>query len=465
MTISPFQRFLVTADKVMDYIPIASTVNNLVDLFLKVFRSKPVEETAKPSHYIKHIKEKNHCAILLIPVIGNVFKIYDVLTTEKKQEPPKELPKPEESQVTSPKTTVKEPETETKQRETTKPPPKVQAKVTPTPNELDYERALSLEFSSGRTPEDLTHAFYLYRNAAENGYLPAMLALAEKLYTGSDLGIINKELSHHYAQMALSTGDPQALCFIAKAHEKGNYGYPVNNRAAREMYKAAADQGSSEACIAIGGIFENQEKDFESALFWYEKAAVMNDSKARRLVQSTCKKLLVPVASKNSEAKKAFEDASSLELTKQHPQEAFNLYKKAAEGGYVPALIHLADEFEMGWLGLQIDKNESHRYAKLAIESNTREGFSFAGLVYSIGKCGYPRDINEAKKMYTKAADLGDSNACIRLGSILQYMEHNPKEAFAWYEKAVIRNDHLYINQAKQLLEECKKTFTSDIGH
>lgn len=75
---------LVRLDVMLDYVPVASTVTNLVDLFQKVlvlpFMDKDYVDS---SHYFTHLNEKSfaRCVLLLVPVIGNLMvMIYDLST-------------------------------------------------------------------------------------------------------------------------------------------------------------------------------------------------------------------------------------------------------------------------------------------------------------------------------------------------------------------------------------------------
>lgn len=73
--------FLVKADNVCDYIPVVSTVSNLIDLFQKYIILSVVDEQAiAENYYYTYLKEKNalYCFILLIPIIGNIIiKIFE----------------------------------------------------------------------------------------------------------------------------------------------------------------------------------------------------------------------------------------------------------------------------------------------------------------------------------------------------------------------------------------------------
>ena len=66
---------LIVIDKTADYVPIVSSITNLVDLFQKCIIHLGIKQkTVSNSHYYTHINSKKavRCVILLIPVIGNV---------------------------------------------------------------------------------------------------------------------------------------------------------------------------------------------------------------------------------------------------------------------------------------------------------------------------------------------------------------------------------------------------------
>lgn len=64
----------VEADGICDYIPVVSTISNLIDLFQKYVVKFLSEGTAK-NRYWTHIKHKDQlrCFILLVPILGNIY--------------------------------------------------------------------------------------------------------------------------------------------------------------------------------------------------------------------------------------------------------------------------------------------------------------------------------------------------------------------------------------------------------
>jgi hypothetical protein len=67
--------FAVNLDNALDFIPVVSTVSNLFHLFEKAVLACRSDSSDLKSRYYTHIQEKSalKCAILLIPVIGNLL--------------------------------------------------------------------------------------------------------------------------------------------------------------------------------------------------------------------------------------------------------------------------------------------------------------------------------------------------------------------------------------------------------
>lgn len=68
---------LVKTDKVLDYVPVVSTFTNLVDLCQKFILKTPIKFNTK-NVYTAHLNNKSflRCAILLVPVVGNVLNLF-----------------------------------------------------------------------------------------------------------------------------------------------------------------------------------------------------------------------------------------------------------------------------------------------------------------------------------------------------------------------------------------------------
>lgn len=87
-------RLLIAADRVMDFVPVLSTVTNLVNLFIKaVVLPLCSKETISKNHYFTYLNDKDSltCIILSIPIFGNIGAIllrpyakYNKLTDTKR---------------------------------------------------------------------------------------------------------------------------------------------------------------------------------------------------------------------------------------------------------------------------------------------------------------------------------------------------------------------------------------------
>jgi len=73
---------LIQVDNVCDYIPVVSSVTNLVVIFQKyVVMPNLKESNIVNNHYFIHLQNKNtvRCVVLLLPVLGNIFVAIYVL--------------------------------------------------------------------------------------------------------------------------------------------------------------------------------------------------------------------------------------------------------------------------------------------------------------------------------------------------------------------------------------------------
>lgn len=88
-------RLLIATDRVTDFVPILSTVTNLVNLFIKtVVLPLCSKETISKNHYFNYLNDKDSrfCIILAIPIYGTIgaiflhhFSKYNKLTETKRE--------------------------------------------------------------------------------------------------------------------------------------------------------------------------------------------------------------------------------------------------------------------------------------------------------------------------------------------------------------------------------------------
>ena len=106
---------------------------------------------------------------------------------------------------------------------------------------------------------------------------------------------------------------------------------------------------------------------------------------------------------------------------------AFELYKRASDKGYTPALVSLAHFYISGWAGITVDKD---RARELLIEGANRgygHAAAYLATAYAEGTLG-TRDNAKSRKYLVLAAELGDADSQYLLGNLL-LDEGGPKEA------------------------------------
>ena len=116
----------------------------------------------------------------------------------------------------------------------------------------------------------------------------------------------------------------------------------------------------------------------------------------------------------------------------------FALYKQAAELGYAKAQHIVAFCYQWG-LGTKKDKSEAFRWYQKAAEQDYPQSICYLASFYSFGEGGVDCNIDEAVRLWKKAAELGDKEAQFTLGNLYydgEYVEQNREEAIKWYRKS-----------------------------
>jgi TPR repeat protein len=87
------------------------------------------------------------------------------------------------------------------------------------------------------------------------------------------------------------------------------------------------------------------------------------------------------------------------------PLEAVNLFKKAAESNYAPAMVAVGLMFEGGG-GLEADNFQAVQWYKKAADAGDAEGMAALGTMYSTGR-GVEKNYATAAAWYTEGAKRG----------------------------------------------------------
>jgi TPR repeat protein len=137
---------------------------------------------------------------------------------------------------------------------------------------------------------------------------------------------------------------------------------------------------------------------------------------------------------------------------------AARLYRKAAEGGLVPAQLELARLY-MTRKGAQRDYSEAATWFRRAAEQGNPVGENMIGFMYCLGE-GVARDCKEGALWIQKAAEQSNTAALSNLGFLYQNglgVPLNYSEAYKWLTLAANAGDAV----GKRSVEELRSIMTT----
>ncbi|WP_077928853.1 tetratricopeptide repeat protein [Wohlfahrtiimonas populi] len=114
-------------------------------------------------------------------------------------------------------------------------------------------------------------------------------------------------------------------------------------------------------------------------------------------------------------------------------------YEKAAQNGNANAQIKVAEVYFFGKNGIEKNMAEAAKWYKLLVQKNNIVAMNNLANLYMKGD-GVPQDITYAVELYKKAAELGDEVAQYNLGRAYRDgrgVERNPQLARTWLEKSL----------------------------
>jgi len=116
---------------------------------------------------------------------------------------------------------------------------------------------------------------------------------------------------------------------------------------------------------------------------------------------------------------------------------AFELYSRASDSGYTPALVGLAHFYINGWAGLAVDKDRGVSLLKEGARQGYAHAATYLATAYSDGILG-TQDNDRSNHFLNLAAELGDSDAQYLLGNqLLDKADPNKaNEAEKWLQLA-----------------------------
>jgi TPR repeat protein len=118
--------------------------------------------------------------------------------------------------------------------------------------------------------------------------------------------------------------------------------------------------------------------------------------------------------------------------------EALRLMTRAADAGFVTAMVGLAELHELGQAGLKVDLMQSVLWSRRAAEAGSVDAQVALGTAYFLGR-GAPKDAALAARWFRLAAQAGDVGAMFLVASFYESGEGVPRdlsEARYWYAAA-----------------------------
>lgn len=237
--------------------------------------------------------------------------------------------------------------------------------------------------------------------------------------------IIIEETKHYTTlekiEHAADTGDSWVQYLLGEKYE-----HEQNYTLAVLYYRKSAEQGVPAAQYNLGVMYEHGRgvnKIIAEARKWYHKAADQNYQDAiealKRLgnnipeLEDKKEDIIKPkpkidITLKIEPEVKDVKTQEKIDEQKYSPK--VNDLIKSARGGNAEAQVKLGTMFTTGLGGLPCDYTQSVYWYKKAAEQGNSDGQYWLGVMLEQGN-GTPRNINEARRYYQKAAAQGHSVA------------------------------------------------------
>lgn len=330
-----------------------------------------------------------------------------------------------------------------------------------------YRRVMSVEEKSVRPKKIIFTAknriIQKLISAAEKfGYTKVLLALC-KLYAESgtkDANVFlaklhiegiefekNSEVGISMLEESVRQGSVAGAKYLGDLYAEGKH-VERNSGLATYYYKRAAELGGHGDYEALGDIFHSGDlcrEDYAIAYSLYEKGAAVGDY--------NCK---VKLSRMNEERERNYIEAVRLE--KSSPEEAFPLYKRSVDAGYLPAHARIGWYYERG-IGTDVDRKAAFTHYKAAYDAGDKRAIESLGRCYARG-IGTAFDFEKASELLTMAREMGSHSADRELFRIYENKKRHMVRAL--YSTAM----RLYYNKnyelALEMLETCMKLGLGD---
>jgi TPR repeat protein len=134
-------------------------------------------------------------------------------------------------------------------------------------------------------------------------------------------------------------------------------------------------------------------------------------------------------------------------------REAVRLMTRAADAGFVTAMIGLAELHEQGGAGLPVNLAEAVQWQRRAALAGSVDAQVALGTAHYLGR-GAPKNLGEAAHWYRIAAQAGDVGAMYLIASMFEAgdgVERDLAEARYWYAAAARNGDEAAPGKVREL--------------
>ncbi len=211
--------------------------------------------------------------------------------------------------------------------------------------------------------------------------------------------IKGEEMAKKYYQAVYSLafeGDLEALLLMGMASQYG-LGIPMNNSLAREYFTLAGDAGYPYAVYELG---------LNTYLNYSEKFLDQVKSKFEMALSQGIKKAVYWLGIMNLEGKSFIKNE----------KEAFRIFKNLADSGD-PNSAFMVGSMHLNGTGTEVDTEKAHDYLKYASEAGISDAMLMLGTFYTTGTFGQKKNLTEAHKWISKAANQGNLDALFTYGA------------------------------------------------
>lgn len=250
----------------------------------------------------------------------------------------------------------------------------------------------------------------------------------------------NVELGISMLEDAAGQGSVMGAKCLGDLYARGEF-TERDSRLATRYYRMAAEMGGHGEYENLGDIFRAgllTEPDYALALSLYEKGAAEGDFGCQRKLKMM-----------HEERERCYATATKLERTS--PEEAFCLFKKSVESGYLPAHARIGWYYERG-IGTKVNRKAAFTHYKAAYDAGDKRAIESLGRCYARG-IGVAFDFDRASELLSVAREMGSHSADRELYRIYENKKRHMVRSL--YSTAM----ELYYNKkydiAVNMLEVC----------